>query len=407
MLAQMKHRIDLPAAFIMYGLIMIGIALIYSATHLDQDVFIRNLFHNQLAWVVLGTAAFYITAIIPSRTYYDTAYLFYAFTLLLLVLVVVKGTTAMGATRWIVLGPLRLQPSELAKIGTVFALARYLSSKPVSLEKISSLIVPFAMVMVPMLLIVKQPDLSTALVFCAFTAVMLFWGGLSLAEVFFLLSPILSLILAFHLFLWALFFIILFFTLTRFCRNLSVITIILSLNFMVGIILPMAWGKLHDYQKNRILTFVDPQRDPSGAGYQVLQSQVAIGSGKFLGKGFLEGTQTRLSFLPEQHTDFIFSVLGEQFGFIGCLFVLLLFLALILRLFFLAGEGNNRFLNLCVIGVAAQLVFHICVNTAMTVGMMPVTGLPLPFLSYGGNFLISCMALVGFAASIRKKNQEY
>jgi rod shape determining protein RodA len=407
MLDRMKGYIDIPASALMYALITLGVILIFSATQLNESPFMRLLYRNQIIWAVLGTGAFYLFIVIPSRTFYDLAYVIYFLVLLLLAVVLVKGTTAMGATRWFALGPIRIQPSELAKVATVLALARYLSSKPVSFEKLSTLIMPSLLLLIPVAMIMKQPDLSTALVFCAMFVPMLFWSGFSLSEVFFLASPVFSLIFAFHTFLWALFFIILFFLLIRLSRNLTVTTFVLAVNFVVGIILPMVWNRLHDYQKKRILTFADPSQDPSGAGYQVLQSQVAIGSGKFLGKGFLQGTQTRLSFLPEQHTDFIFSVLGEQFGFIGCLCVLVLFMLLILRMLHLAGEGNNRFLNLCVIGFTAQMAFHIFVNISMTVGMMPVTGLPLPFLSYGGSFLISCMALMGFVVSLRKKSAEY
>jgi rod shape determining protein RodA len=388
-------------------LISAGVLLIFSATHQHDSDWMRLMYRTQIVWALIGFVAMYAVIITPARIFYDFAYIFYFLTLCLLVFVLVKGSAVGGATRWLGLGPVRIQPSEFAKIATLFALARYLSSRDLSLEKITGLIAPFLIIAVPMGLILKQPDLSTALVFGSIFLPMLFWSGLSLVEVFFILSPLFSLVLAFNIYLWALFFIILFIMLIKNSKYIALSASILGLNFAIGIVLPMVWERLHDYQKMRILSFLDPKLDPSGAGYQVIQSLVAIGSGKFLGKGFLQGTQTRLSFLPEQHTDFIFSVLGEQFGFAGCLAVMVLFTVLIVRLFSLAGESSNRFINLVIVGFGCQLLFHIITNLAMTVGFMPVTGLPLPFLSYGGSFLIACMALMGFVMSVTKKSAEY
>jgi rod shape determining protein RodA len=403
---KIKPNIDFPALILMAVLIIIGIILIFSATHPNEHEWMRNLYRTQIIWALIGVVGIYLIILLPFRLFYDFSYLFYAFTLLLLILVLIKGSTIGGATRWFAVGPIKIQPSEIAKVGTILALARYMSSRNISFEKLTSLIVPFLIALVPMALILKQPDLSTSLVFMAMFFPMLFWSGLSLFEIFLILSPMLSLVFAFNIYLWAAFFILLFILLIKLSKNLTLTSVILVINFVFGVILPMIWNRLHDYQQNRILAFVDPKRDPFGAGYQVIQSKVAIGSGKLAGKGFLAGTQTRLSFLPEQHTDFIFSVLGEQFGFFGCVIVLIVFALLISRLFYLASENNNRFLNLIVVGIASQLAFHIVTNIAMTVGIMPVTGLPLPFLSYGGSFLITCMVLMGLAISIRKKSGE-
>jgi len=391
----------------MFILIIIGIILIYSATHLADNPAMQTLYKTQLIWTLVGVVCIYIVVLVPFRFIYDFTYVFYALSLCILVMVLITGSSAAGATRWFAIGPIKLQPSEFAKLAVILALARHLSSHPVSFQNISSFVVPLAILLFPMALIVKQPDLSTSLVFCAVFIPMIYWGGLSVLELFFFVSPVLSLVFAFNIYLWAGFFILLFFLLVKFSRNIIHISSILTINFLIGIVLPIVWNRLHDYQKSRIVSFIDPTNDPFGAGYQVIQSKVAIGSGKILGKGFLKATQTSLSFLPEQHTDFIFSVLGEQFGFLGTFFVLLLFSVLIARLFSLASENKNRFSNLVMVGISSQLAFHVLINISMTVGMMPVTGLPLPFLSYGGSSLISSMILIGLAASLRKKSEDY
>lgn len=406
-LNKLKDRIDLTSLILMYVLTFIGVALVFSATHNSESAWMRHLYRTQLIWIILGSAVLYVVMIMPARFFYNYAYLIYAGTLLLLLLVLVKGHTSLGATRWFAIGPIKVQPSEFAKIGTMIMLARILSSTEISFERITSLLLPALVVVVPLSLTLKQPDLGTSMVFGAMFVPMLFFSGLSLVETFFVISPLLSLILAFNTWLWAVFFILLFALLFKHSRHLLVTAGFLIVNFGIGIVLPIFWNRLHDYQKNRIISFINPQHDPFGAGYQVIQSQVAVGSGKIFGKGFLNGTQTRLSFLPEQHTDFIFSVLGEQFGFLGGLIVLGLFFALIMRLFLLASEYSNKFLNLITIGVASQLAFHVIINIAMTIGLMPVTGIPLPFLSYGGSFLLTCMILMGLAVSVPKKSAEY
>jgi rod shape determining protein RodA len=192
--------------------------------------------------------------------------------------------------------------------------------------------------------------------------------------------------------------------LVLFRRGLKISFVIMLLNIMVGIITPLLWNQMHVYQKHRILTFLGLEMDPKGSGYQVIQSKVAIGSGGILGKGLFNGTQTQLRFLPAQHTDFVFSVIGEEAGFIGSFFVIILFLMLIIRGIHIASKVRNQFGSLLVLGAVTILGFHVVVNIGMTVGMMPVTGLPLPFLSYGGSFLIVCMILIGLIinASIRR-----
>jgi rod shape determining protein RodA len=234
------------------------------------------------------------------------------------------------------------------------------------------------------------------------TAMMAFFSGLSLRDLFFLATPLLSVILTYNNYAWAGLFIVLIAVIWRTRATLGSIVFWLTANIASGYAAIFVWNRiLYAHQRDRILTFVDPQMDPQGAGYQVLQSKVAIGSGGFFGKGYLNGTQTNLSFLPEEHTDFIFSVIGEQFGFLGSLAVMGLFLLLMQRVLGVAVDTRSRFTALFAVGTTGILSFHVLVNISMTMGMLPVTGLPLPFLSYGGSFLISCLIMNGILINLR------
>ena len=236
---------------------------------------------------------------------------------------------------------------------------------------------------------------------------MFFWAGARPTHLFFLVSPALTLICAFHPWMLVAMVLLLIGILLYERPRLFTASILLLVNLTVAIAAPYVWeNKLHDYQKRRILTFLDPDMDKLGAGYQVIQSKIAIGSGGLNGKGFLEGTQTKLAFLPEQHTDFIFSVICEEFGFLGAFFILALFIFILWRALSIAVQTKSRFSSLTAIGLATILLFHIFVNIGMTIGIMPVTGLPLPFLSYGGSTLITNMILVGLLLNIYANRYE-
>jgi rod shape determining protein RodA len=311
-----------------------------------------------------------------------------------------------GAGRWIDLGIFKLQPSEFAKIAYLLIISYWLSKHPVSLYKTKTFVVPFFLFIVPFALVLKQPDLSTALVFIAVTMVGFFFAGLTLTDMFLIVSPVLSVLfshsqaIGFEI-LWGVLICAVVFALFR--RKLPKILtgIILLANIFAGYASSMAWNMLEPHQQKRVNTFLDPMSDPLGDGYQVLQSLTAIGSGGLTGKGFGNGTQTNLAFLPEEHTDFIFSVLGEQFGFAGCAVVLVLYALFLWRATSICKQSSDPFVTLMVMGASTIFLFHILVNIAMTVGLMPVTGLPLPFLSYGGSFALTCMVLVGFLLCLR------
>jgi rod shape determining protein RodA len=421
---QKRSEFDFFLLFLSVVLWIIGLFLVYSATHIYDSGPLVHSTRNQIIWVALGLVTILIVTSIPTRVYYSLSYVLYGLSLLLLLYGVFTGVISKGAERWISIGGLRLQPAEFAKIGLVLALARYLSTKTLSLERITSFIAPCVFIFVPFVLILKQPDLGSALILCAISLPIFYWAGLTILEIFFLTSPLLSLalsavplILAFtskappgigEAIPWGIFFIVLCVILyvTRPPRFLLVCVVVLNL-FTAGITTVVWNGFLQDYQKKRILSFINPEADPVGAGYQVIQSKVAIGSGHITGKGYLKGTQTRLSFLPEQHTDFIFSVLGEQFGLFGCTAVLILYLLLIIRGYTTTQYVKNSFSNLVIVGSVSLLAFHIFINVSMTVGMMPVVGVPLPFLSYGGSFTLTIAILVGFVLNARYNKKDF
>ncbi len=263
------------------------------------------------------------------------------------------------------------------------------------------------MALLPALLILKQPDLGTSLVFFAILISMLFWSGVPLFYLFLIVSPFISLICAFHWVPWALFFFILVLLLYRVRPGFVFSVGFLMLNLAFGMITPLVWNKLHDYQKDRIIVFLDPGRDPQGAGYQIIQSKVAIGSGGLAGKGYLEGSQTKLAFLPHQHTDFVFSVLGEEFGLIGGVVLLGLFTFLIIKGILIAQKTRNTFSSNVAIGLIAMIIFQMMVNVGMTLGVMPVTGLPLPFVSYGGSSMLLSWVALGILLAINSRWFEY
>ncbi|MBD3392974.1 MAG: rod shape-determining protein RodA [Chitinivibrionales bacterium] len=419
-----KNRFDFSLFFAALALWIIGLALIYSATHIHESGPLAGVARTQAIWIAMGVLIILAMVSIPTRIYYALAYPMYALSLLLLLYVIFSGVGIKGAARWISFGGVKVQPSEFAKVGLLFALARYLSKHSVSLTRITSFIVPGLLILVPFALVLQQPDLGTALVFCAMALPMFYWAGMSLLEVFFLISPGISIVLsAIPLILaygqaetlgvvgaipWGLFFLILIAVFYVVRPPIFVIIGALIANVLSATMTTVLWNSfLKDYQKKRIISFIDPQMDPFGSGYQVIQSKVAIGSGHVFGKGYLQGTQTRLSYLPEQHTDFIFSVLGEQFGLLGCALVVFLFLFLLMRGFLATQHIRNRFTNLIIVGSVSILAFHIFVNIAMTLGMMPVTGLPLPFLSYGGSFTLTVAVFVGLLLNAQVGDQEF
>ncbi|WP_297701723.1 rod shape-determining protein RodA [uncultured Fibrobacter sp.] len=389
------------------ALMSCGVSLVYSATVNEDVSLIDTFWFKQIFYFLFGMVLAGLLVFVRIDWLKRAAVPLYVVALILLCVVLFfAGDVVKGAGRWIDLGVFKLQPSEFAKIAYLLTISYWLSRHPVSLYKVKTFVVPFFLFIVPFGLVLKQPDLSTALVFIAVTMVGFFFAGLTLTDMFLLVSPLLSVLFShsqemFFEILWGLLICAVVFALVR--RRLPKILtgIFLMANILAGYASSMAWNMLEPHQQKRVNTFLDPMSDPLGDGYQVLQSLTAIGSGGLTGKGFGNGTQTNLAFLPEEHTDFIFSVLGEQFGFMGCAIVLVLYALFLWRATSICKQSSDPFVTLMVMGASTIFLFHIVVNIAMTIGLMPVTGLPLPFLSYGGSFALTCMVLVGFLLCLR------
>jgi rod shape determining protein RodA len=386
---------------------MIGVLLIMSAQHHAESVYRQDFYLRQLLWLLLALVGFAVVIHLPLRFFDLSAYLFYGITLGLLVLVLVIGSSRMVATRWFSFGPINLAPSDLAKLAVVLALSRFFAYTKLAPESKRRLALSAILTLLPVMLILKQPDLGTSLVFWVILFVLWFWSGLSPVYLVLILSPLASLVAASHWLAWALYFVVLLTVLflSRPGMLFSVMVVVANLAF--GIITPFIWNRMAEYQQARILTFLDPGRDPRGAGYQIIQSKIAIGSGGIWGKGLLSGSQTRLDFLPERHTDFVFSVLGEEFGLWGALVVIILFGVIFYRAVRIAARCRSRFAAGVTMGAAAVLLFQFFVNVGMTLGFMPVTGLALPFLSYGGTSLMVTWVLIGLIVSAHYRWQEY
>jgi rod shape determining protein RodA len=388
---------DWPFMGFVLVLLAIGLLAVYSASIGEAGRY----WQKQLAFSGMGMVAVAFIYLIPPRLFYAIAYPMYILSLPpLLYIIIFKANSV---ERWIPLpGGFNFQPSEMMKVGFLLAMGRMLSVKSVTLARPKTLIAPTLLFIPPFLLVLNQPNLSTALSFVAMTTLMCYWSGLHVRDIFYLISPILSVALTYHHLAWGLMFLALILIMWVSRLNYRAMIFLLLLNIAAGYGSIYVWNKvLYEHQRSRIITFINPELDPLGAGYQVLQSKVAIGSGRLTGKGYLHGTQTNLSFLPEEHTDFIYSVIGEQFGFIGSLLVLVLFFGLIWRIIRMAREMKDPFISLVTIGVSGIFGFHILVNISMTIGLMPVTGLPLPFMSYGGSFLISCFVMLGILVNFR------
>lgn len=335
----------------------IGLLNLYSFTSNGEGVG-QPLYLKQMLWLGIGLGVMFLVAFIEYRYYADFAYPIFLTVLFLLILVFGFGVITSGAKRWIRMGGFSFQPSEFMKIALIIALAKFYQAptdrKGYSLQQ---LFLPFAFLLVPVILILKQPDLGTAII------------------------------------LILIFFSILLFVKIR-------LSSLLVLTGIGTLIIPLGWTLLKDYQKRRILTFLNPELDPLGAGYHLLQSKIAIGSGGVIGKGFMKGTQCRLGFLPEQHTDFIFSAFAEEWGLVGCLVVMGLYFILILWGLRVVVHSKDRFSAILSFGALSMLFWHTFINMGMAMGMMPVVGIPLPLLSYGGSFLLSTLIGIGLLLNV-------
>jgi rod shape determining protein RodA len=392
-------------------LMICGVSLVYSATVNEELVFYDTHWFRQIIFFVTGIAIAVGLVFVKIDWLNRAAVPSYVFALVMLVFVLFFAGDVKGAGRWIDLKVIKLQPSEFAKIAYLITISYWLSKHPVSLFKLKTFAVPLGLFIVPFALVLKQPDLSTALVFTAVTLVGFFFAGLTFTDMFLILSPVLSVLfshsqsMVFQV-LWGVLICLVVLSVARRHLPKKLSGVIVATNILAGYASSMVWNMLEPHQQKRVNTFLDPMSDPLGDGYQVLQSLTAIGSGGVGGKGFGNGSQTNLSFLPEEHTDFIFSVLGEQFGFVGCAAVLGLFALFLWRASSICKTNDDPFVTLLTMGACTIFLFHITVNIAMTIGLMPVTGLPLPFLSYGGSFALVCLFLVGLLVCLRYQGSK-
>ncbi|MDJ1174229.1 rod shape-determining protein RodA [Roseofilum capinflatum] len=353
-------------------------------------------------WIIGGMGC--ILALFISRWRYQQLiqwqWIIYGITNVSLLAVIFVGTTALGAQRWITIGGFNIQPSEFAKLGVIITLASLLHSKGAS--TLSGLFKTLAIVGVPWALVFLQPDLGTSLVFGAIALGMLYWANTNPSWLILLISPIVSAIL-FNLYLpawfaWAGLLVLLAWTSLPWPRIGAGVTLALTTGF--GFLGEVFWGLLKDYQKDRLILFLDPEKDPLGGGYHLIQSRIAIGSGQLHGTGLYQGTQTQLHFIPEQHTDFIFSAVGEELGFIGAAILLVVFWLICFRLVMIAQNAKDNFGSLLAIGVLSMIVFQVMVNIGMTIGLAPVTGIPLPWMSYGRSALLTNFLAIGLVEAV-------
>lgn len=401
----LKEYFDFKAFLICIALTGIGLISVYSATY---DTGAAATFHKQILWVGVGFAALLIAAFFPMKTLQRIAMPTYVLTLGVLFVVLVIGKTISGSKSWFGMGGLGVQPSEFAKVATALALGAFLSRTTVSLNNVKDLIISLAIVLVPMLLVLAQPDLGTTVVFFAMALPILYWAGASNFVLAAILSPVMvaaGAIFGTFTFLCTIVAAAGFLYITR--ENGFAAAVAFAVTLAIGLSVQTVYERIPAYQQKRISTFLNPDLDPRGAGYNVLQSKVAIGSGGLLGKGYLQGTQTQLNFIPEQWTDFIFCVPGEEFGFVGASLVLVLFTALLTHGVNVASLSKNKFGSVAAVGIVGIFGIHVVINIGMSMGLLPVIGIPLPFLSYGGSALIADMGMVGLLMNFYAHRKEY
>jgi len=309
--------------------------------------------------------------------------------------------------RWISLGGFSFQPSELAKFFLILALSRYFFNKKEKGIRPKDVFIPFVLTFIPFLLTMLEPDLGTSLVFVAIFIGYIFSMEISIFQFFLLLSPFLSVLSAFNYISWAVFFFLLILSLYFSRTKLQMGLIIVFLNLIIGGITPILWNSLKEYQKKRIVVFFKPDLDPGGAGWQIVQSRIAIGSGGFFGKGYLQGAQKALSFIPQQHTDFIFTVIGEELGFVGSSILIFLYFLLLWRILIIGLNSRNRFNRNVCIGIFIYFLVQVFINIGMTLGLLPIVGIPLPFFSYGGSSMLISIIMVAFALRTSQYIYEY
>lgn len=342
----------------------IGLVTIYSATQGKELLFGESYFLRQAGWMAIGLVLLIIALKISYQKFIDLAYIIYGVNILLLILVLVIGHIRLGAQRWFSIGAFAFQPSEFIKIGLILALSSYVGSKKGTMHDFKNLALPCLLLFLPFALVVLQPDLGTAILLVPVFFSILLVGGANFRH-------------------------------------------IIGMVMLGGASLPFFWHFLREYQRQRLLVFINPNVDPLGAGYTIIQSKIAIGSGGLFGKGWTHGTQNQLNFLPERHTDFIFSVIGEEWGFLGTITLSLLYFLMVRRAFNIAALTSDLYGKSIATGIAVMLGLQIIINIGMAIGLMPVVGIPLPLVSYGGSSLISTLIAIGLLLNVGMRRSTF
>jgi len=382
-------------------LVIISITAIYSST---WSSVLKELYTKQIIWFISGSVLAYIIFKFSPRYLYDLAYPLYALLIIALISVALFGTVRLGARRWI----FGFQPSEIGKLILLISLARYYSLPNINWKDRRFFANGLILTAAPFLLVFSQPDLGTSLVYIVIYLAVLLATGLPYFYFFNLICPIFFIVagsLGPQVFVSALIVYAIF--LFKFGSTRIASIFLIASNFLIGISTGVVWNHLKDYQKQRILTFVNPEAYARTGGWQIIQSKIAVGNGGLTGEGFKQGSQTQLEFLPEGHTDFIFSVIAEEWGLIGVLVLFSIFIVMIYRIMQTAGSISNRFYYLICLGIATIFIYQAVINIGMTIGIMPVTGIPLPFISYGGSSMIFNMLMIGIILSIRNHQRSF
>jgi len=390
---------DYPLVITALLLSLYGVAMVYSAGQTDTPTAVAHAYRSQALWLLFGLLSAYGISRSSVRFVEWVTLPAYILSTVLLAATLVVGNgagTAASTKSWLAIGSVRIgQPSEIAKLTVVLMLAAILAKRKEPPKSLLDLWQPALVVGIPWLIIMLQPDLGTGIVFIGIFFGMLYWSGVAWPLLLLLASPVVSLVLSFSTGLWGAWFLVLLALILYYRPYLIEGIVLLAANIATGVVAPILWEKLKPYQQNRLKVFIDPSADPKASGYHVIQSKIAIGSGGIFGQGFTLVTQKRLAFLPEQHTDFIFAVVGEEMGFIGVTGALTLFLVLFLRITHISGRANDSYSSLVAFGLMTSWFVHVLVNVGMTLNLMPITGIPLPFFSYGGSFMLASWLAIG------------
>ena len=385
--------------FIIFGLISFSLITLYSIS--DNPLSFNSSFYRQCIFLIFSSIVFIIIKNIPIKIIHDNSTLIFIATLILCIIPFFLPRVEY-TYRWIDLGFFYIQPSEYLKCATVIVIAKYLSNHQLEVKDNSIIIIPSLLTILSAFIVLNQPDLGTAAIIFAPLLPMLLWAGVSNFTIFLMIAPIITVLAASNIISFSIWAFVMFCFFLTFQASVVNKFLLYFANIFTGLLTPFLWNNLADYQKQRILTFLNPDLDPMGSAYHIIQSITAIGSGGLFGKGWGAGSQTQLKFLPVQESDFILSVIAEEFGFFGISIVMLLCFLLIKTLLDIAFRSSDYFASLVIIGLSSILLSHIFINSAMTIGLMPVKGLPIPFISAGGSFLLSCFIMTGLVVNFSK-----